>query len=229
MTVTTEIDRLNRRLGDHLGFVCGGSLPRFAWKYAPENPWLVYGRDNRTLIRKCWADQTVLGTAIGKVWLLAIWDAARTTDDHGFGTPCQECEGAGFTYWSGSPWSEGGRFACGACGGTGRIHGIRVPFIREAGYSPRFETALEPGQMPTAAITQNYIWALGKMLAESAECDPRSIENFMATGTYTAERNERREDHEFEELALSQYDDSTGAFGNCAPGTRGGFLSFGGV
>lgn len=35
----TRIEHLNRRLGQTLGYVCGGTLPRFCWKWAPELPY----------------------------------------------------------------------------------------------------------------------------------------------------------------------------------------------
>ncbi len=78
------IDQFNRRLGESLGLVCGGSLPRFAWKWAPDQPFFVYDRDNRTLIRKTWADAPAPGGGtLGKVWVLAQWRQNKTNDNFG--------------------------------------------------------------------------------------------------------------------------------------------------
>ena len=81
----TAIDLLNRRLGESLGRVCSGTLPRFAWKYAPEQSYFVYDRDNRTLLKKTWADAPApSGGTIGKTWLLAEWRVNNVSDHHGF-------------------------------------------------------------------------------------------------------------------------------------------------
>ncbi len=81
----TPVEILNRRLRDSLGSVCGGALPRFAWKYAPEQPYFVYDRDNRTLLKKTWADAPAPdGGTLGKVWLLAEWRVHQTFDHFGF-------------------------------------------------------------------------------------------------------------------------------------------------
>ncbi len=80
------IDILNRRLGERLGLVCGGSKPRFSWKYAPEQPRFVYDRDNRTLLKRSWADAPAPdGGTLGRVWLLAEWRKNNSFDHHGFG------------------------------------------------------------------------------------------------------------------------------------------------
>ncbi len=189
-----SVDLLNRRLGESLGLVCGGTMPRFAWKYAPDQPYFVYARDNRTLIRKCWADLPAPGGGtLGKVWLMAEWKRNRNADHCGFGS------------------------------------GLRIAVARDFAYTPYLETALVPGLVPTDEINQNYIWALDYQLQRSAEFDPDSEHNYMAEEKYTADRNKAQHAKDWHEFAASGYDDHTGAFGNCLPGTAGGFLSFGGM
>lgn len=39
MLLNREVERLNRRLGESLGMVCAGRLPRYAWAWGPD---LVY-------------------------------------------------------------------------------------------------------------------------------------------------------------------------------------------
>ncbi len=90
---------LNRRLGESLGLVCGGTLPRFAWKYAPEQPYFVYDRDDRTLLKKTWADAPApAGGTLGKVWLLAEWRVSKAFDHFGFkdGTRIAKVHDAGY-------------------------------------------------------------------------------------------------------------------------------------
>lgn len=49
----TLIDQLNRKLGDALGYVRGGTEPRFMWKWAPDIPY--------------W------GKVVGPSWVLCQW------------------------------------------------------------------------------------------------------------------------------------------------------------
>lgn len=190
----TYIDRLNRRLGERLGLVCGGTAPRFAWKYAPEEPYYIYDRDDRTVIRKTWADvPSPSGGPLGKVWLLSEWRVNKTVDHFGYGD------------------------------------GIRVPVVRRAGYSPYFETALQPGELPSEALNQNYVWALDKQLQASSEHDPNAMANALAEESYIDQKTDAADSREWRESALAEYDNHVGAFGNCAPGTAGGYMSFGGV
>ena len=49
----TQIDQLNRWLGDALGYIRSGTEPRFCWKWAPDIPY--------------WASR------LGKVWVLCQW------------------------------------------------------------------------------------------------------------------------------------------------------------
>lgn len=189
----TFIDLLNRRLGESLGRVCGGTLPRFTWKYSPAMPYFVYDTDNRTLLRKCWADAPAPdGGHLGKVWVMAGWRSYDTFDHCGFGD------------------------------------GLRIPSVHAAGYSPYFETALAPGQEPTEEITANYIWALDQQLQRSVEHDKKAFETYMAEEKYSADRNETRNKTNWRESVAGQYDEHVGAFGNCEPGKRDGYLSFGG-
>ena len=84
--MTSSVETLNRRLAERLGRVCGGSIPRFSWQYAPDQPWLVYDRDERTVLKKSWADMPAPdGSPIGKSWLLAEWRPTTAQDHHGFG------------------------------------------------------------------------------------------------------------------------------------------------
>lgn len=185
------VDILNRRLGESLGLVCGGSLPRFAWKWAPDQAHLVFDRDDRTLLKKTWADSPAPdGGVLGGVWVLAGWRESANVDNCGYGD------------------------------------GIRVPFIRSAGYAPYFETALVPGQTPTAELNQNYIWALDQQLQASAEFDRYSFDNYMNDERYSMDRNKARDREDWLEQARTGYDANTGAFGNCEPGRRDGFFSF---
>lgn len=55
----TQIDQLNQRFGDALGYVRGGTVPRFCWKYGPELPY--------------WRSR------LGKVWVLAQWKRPEVT------------------------------------------------------------------------------------------------------------------------------------------------------
>ena len=65
--MTSSVEALHRRLAERLGRVCGGSIPRFSWQYAPDQPWLVYDRDERTVLKKSWADMPAPdGSPIGK-------------------------------------------------------------------------------------------------------------------------------------------------------------------
>ncbi len=190
----TAVDILNRRLGESLGRVCSGTLPRFAWKYAPEQPYFVYDRDDRTLLKKTWADAPAPdGGTLGKVWLLAEWRVNNVIDHHGFSDA------------------------------------IRIPSVHAAAYAPYFETALAPGREPTAELTANYVHALDHQLRNSAEHNDNSFNDYMTEERYTRDRNERLDRNAWQETAAAQYDEHTGAFGNCSPGTAGGFLSFGGI
>lgn len=76
-----DVAQLNRRLGESLGLVCGGMYPRFAWKWAPDQAYFIYDRDNRTLLKKCWADAPAPdGGTLGKVWVLAEWRRNNSYD-----------------------------------------------------------------------------------------------------------------------------------------------------
>lgn len=82
----THIDILNRRLAESLGRVCSGTFPRYKWFYAPEMPYFVYDRDDRTLLKRTWADAPGPdGNPIGKVWLLGGWRINKTLDHFGYG------------------------------------------------------------------------------------------------------------------------------------------------
>lgn len=217
------INILNRRLGEALGLVCSGSIPRFAWKYAPDEPFFVYDRDNRTLLKKCWADAPAAGLGtLGRVWLLAEWKVSNAFDHMGFSPQCETCQGRGKR----DEFNVGIWATCHACGGAGRIEGVRMAAARSAGYSPYFETALAAGQLPSEALTANYIWAISKQLAASAEHCTRSFANYMTDEKYAMDRNAGIQQREWRETAAAQYDEHTGAFGNLEPGKRDGYFSF---
>lgn len=187
----TSVDLLNRRLGESLGRVCGGSLPRFAWKYAPDQPRYVYDTDDRTVLKKSWADAPAPdGGVIGKVWVLAEWRVSKVADHCGYGD------------------------------------GIRIAVTKEAGYAPYYETAIAPGRMPTDVLTANYISALRTMLGRSAEHQEDSFENYMGDEKLTSDRNSTRERQEHRDRSAHIYDNHVGAFGNCEPGRRDGWMSF---
>jgi hypothetical protein len=180
---------LNRRLAESLGY--RGAHPRFKWLYAPEEKWFTFDTDDRTILKKTWADRAAPdGGLIGRAWLLAEWRRSKVFDHMGFGD------------------------------------GIRIPFIREYGYEAYMETAIPRGQLPTEELTANYIFALRKMIDESAEMRADSFQEHLADEKYTSERNSARERDWNRERAAEIYDNHTGAFGNCDIGQRDGYFSF---
>lgn len=89
---------LNDRLRA-LGTVCGGAMPRFAWKYAPDELWVTYGQDGRTTRQRSWADMANPGGGtLGKVWLLAEWRQTKSTDHHGYGEGTRVARAQDFAY-----------------------------------------------------------------------------------------------------------------------------------
>lgn len=176
------IDILNRRLGEALGFVGGGSRPRFCWKFAPDELMFFYGPAGE-LIRRRWAEAPApSGQPVGAAWLLAGWREMPEVDHHGFG------------------------------------QGLRFAAVRAAGYSPFFETICPQWELPSEKLNANYIWALRKQL-------DTSFEEYMMEERYMSDSEERRNKAAWLEKAQHGYDDWTGAFGNCEPGARGGYLS----
>jgi hypothetical protein len=221
-----HINRLNRRLGDALGRLCGGSIPRFSWRWAPAEPWFVFDSDDRTLIKKTWADAPATdGGKIGRAWVLGEWRRNTSFDHHGYGQECEDCKGAGYSFWSGGI----GRRPCAKCGGRGRIIGIRIPVAREWAYAPYFETAIGRGREPDEAMNQNYIWALDRMIQQSAAENDGGMDELLAEEKYTMERQNRRGAKEHLEASRRVYDDNVGAFGNCEVGVGDGFMGFGGI
>lgn len=103
--------------------------------------------------------------------------------------------------------------------------GVRVP-ARRAGYSPYIETACAA---PSEDLNARYIRDIDRQLTASAELDKRSFEKYMSDEFSTREANERRDKAAWRETAAGQYDNHVGAYGNCAPGTAGGYMSFGGI
>lgn len=56
-----EIERLNRRLGESLGLVCGGTLPRYRWAWAPDMPY--------------WS------RFLSEQWVMTHWDKPNWTEE----------------------------------------------------------------------------------------------------------------------------------------------------
>ncbi len=125
-----RIDQLNRRLGEGLGLVKGGSMPRFRWVFSPDSVYYMKSETSYDFERKCWADR------IGKVWMLAQWRMPTW-----FNPKTNEAKVITEQEW----WN--------------RFHGM-MPYPNNGEYHPHPETALPPGSLPTLDITQNYIWAL---------------------------------------------------------------------
>lgn len=158
-----HIEQLNRKLGDALGYVRGGSQPRFCWAWAPDLPY--------------WQ------TRLGKVWVLAQWQRP--------GMPQEE-------------W---------------RKHfGDRFPYPETGMHHAHPETALEPGQIPTEGLTQNYIWALDRQMSQTF-------------GQQLAAVNQEIEDDKDRDYVqwVEKVQDTNPAFSNFDPGHRGGHVSYGGI
>lgn len=229
MTTTTyagpglsQIERFNQILADRLGYVCSGTRARFQWRYAPDEPMFFYDKDDRTLLKKSWADAPAPdGGTLGRVWLIAGWKDNCAIDNMGYAPQCDVCEGRG--KWD--QYKIGVWQSCPACHGEGRVKAIRIAGTKAAGYSPYFETALAEGRLPTEELNQNYVWAIGDQLARSTEHDKQSFENYMTDEKSVAEAGATRDKTAWRETAMGQYDQWTGAMGNLEPGARGGYLS----
>jgi hypothetical protein len=82
-----DVEILNRRLRERFGAVRGGEVigGRLQWKYAPDQPWITYGRDDRTIIRRSWASMPDgNGQPLGRVWMPAFWMRSTVFDHFGF-------------------------------------------------------------------------------------------------------------------------------------------------
>lgn len=131
-----EIDLLNRRLGEALGFVLGGSQPRFKWVQAHECHYYTREHAGETFRTRCFADRP--GT--GKVWLLAQWRLPEVFDVRSNSTHVlTEAE-----WWQ-------------------TFHGT-MPYPARGHYIPHLETKLLPGRVPTAELTANYIFVLRQQM-----------------------------------------------------------------
>lgn len=222
--MTSQVAFLNQRLAESLGRVCSGTYPRFQWKYAPDELHIVYDRDNRTILRKSWAESPGPdGHPIGRSWLIAQWTISRAADNMGFLPQCPDCSGRGKVelLGIGSGWWQ----TCESCAGTGRVEPVRLTAARRAGYVPHFETALPQDFVPNEDVTAKLIWEIRRQLDASIEQNERSFENYMMEEKHTIDANERRDSNDWRQTALGQYDQWTGAMGNCEPGTAGGYLS----
>lgn len=188
----STVEILNQRLSAELGR--RGSVARFAWKWAPAQSWYVYDTDDRTILKKTWADAPAPGGGtIGRCWVLAEWRPTKASDHCGYG------------------------------------EGVRVAVANKVDYFPYFETTLAEGRPPTEDLNANYIWALRHQLDMSAELREDSMSQWMAEEKYTSDRNSEMQRTANRERAMHVYDDNVGGFGNCIPGTAGGFLSWGGT
>lgn len=216
---TKDVQILNRRLGERLGLV-DGRFPKFSWFWAPDQPWLVFDRDDQTLVKKCWGDMAAPdGALVGRAWVLAQWKRSTVFDHHGFGNLCAECRGEGCR-----SYSNFGLVRCQACDGKGRVTGMRIPFVKEYDYAPHLETIIGHGQTPTAELTANYCWALTDMMEKAERED--AFEQRMGDEAWIGQRNSERDKIENRERSAAEYDKYTGAFSNLEPGQRDGYFSF---
>lgn len=135
----TAVEILNRRLGEGLGLVLGGSQPRFKWCKAEDCFYYLREGIGESFQRYCWADR------IGKVWLLCQWDVPKFFDPRSGST----------RILNESDWWVTFKGA--------------MPFPKNGEYRAQAETALAPGCMPTAELTANYIWAIDKQMSSSYE------------------------------------------------------------
>lgn len=180
----TLIDQLNRRLADGLGLAAGSTFPRFAWKFSTDLNWYYREGMHENFQVQNWADR------IGRVWLLCEWRVPTGFDVmSGHQYPLSE-----------SQWWQMFRGS--------------LPFPKRGEYSPYPETQLKPGQMPTAELTANYIWAIDKQMSADYQKQLSQCSD------------ELHQDHEeFRENQLDEWMDAAPAFGNYDPGKRGGYLS----
>ena len=237
MTHHPHIETLNRRLGESLGRVCGGSLPRFSWLWAPNQPWFMFDLDDRTLVKKSWASAPAPdGGIIGRAWVMGEWRRDTSYDHHGYGAACEDCKGTGRSAWSGAvnfstgrQMSRGGMRTCPKCAGAGRTYGIRIPVAHEWHYAPYFETAIGHGHMPTEELNANYISVLAYQIDMSAAQTDKSMDMHLAEEKYVMDAQKNRFANEHLERSAAEYDKYTGAFNNLEPGKVDGFMSIGGL
>lgn len=215
----SDVEIHNRTLADRLGRF-DGYRGRFAWLWAPSQPWLVFDRDDQTIVKKCWGDMAAPdGAVVGRAWILAQWKRSTVFDHHGFGDLCAECKGEGCR-----SYSNFGLIRCQACDGKGRVTGMRIPFVKDYDYAPHLETIVGNGQVPTAELTANYCWALGVQIDAAAKGD--AFEQRMGEEAWIGQRNSERDKIANRERSAEIYDNNVGAFGNCEVGKRDGFFSF---
>ncbi len=93
-----------------------------------------------------------------------------------------------------------------------------IPYPARGEYVAHPETQLAPGQEPTDELTANYIWALDKQMSSTFRGQLRGLKTDLDEHQNAFLENQH-------DMMLNE----APAFGNYAPGTRGGFLSFGGV
>jgi hypothetical protein len=62
-------------------------MPRFAWNWAPDQPAFTYSLDDRTVLKKSWADWPGPdGKPIGRAWVLSEWRINKSVDHCGYGS-----------------------------------------------------------------------------------------------------------------------------------------------
>jgi hypothetical protein len=99
-----------------------------------------------------------------------------------------------------------------------RQFGGRFPYPVNGMHHAQPETALAPGRLPTAELTQNYIWALDRQMSTSLTQQLCDVHNEVAD-------DQERDYVEW----VDKVQDSAPAFGNFDPGNRGGHVSYGGM
>ena len=96
--------------------------------------------------------------------------------------------------------------------------GDRFPYPVNGMHHAHPETALPPGHVPSAALTQFYIRTLDEQMSRSFEQQLSAVNQEM-----TDDQNQNYADW------VDKVQDSNPAFSNFAPGDRGGHVSYGGL
>lgn len=104
--------------------------------------------------------------------------------------------------------------------------GVRLAVPSNAGYSPYFElTAYPEGSLPSERLNARYIRDIRTQLAKSVENNPNSFEDYMMEEKYDLDRRNAQDRDSWRETAAADFDKHIGAFGNCEPGKRHGYLA----
>jgi hypothetical protein len=94
----------------------------------------------------------------------------------------------------------------------------RFPYPANGMHHAHPETALPPGEVPTAELTQNYIRALDQQMTQSFAQQLSAVNQEMSD-------DQERDYVEW----VDKVQDSNPAFSNFEPGKRGGHVSYGGI